>query len=115
LPDERLSLNNLTKPSEDKLTAIRPQRLPNLKLVMSESHLLTPIDLTFKEGPLARSLASAHPDGRRANSGGHDTPMLCSGMHWGRQAISRNVKLCLSRCGMQWMPILPKCVRALKL
>jgi hypothetical protein len=44
--------------SEDKLTAIRTQRLPNLKLVMSESHLLTPINLTFKEGLLARSLAS---------------------------------------------------------
>jgi hypothetical protein len=36
--------------SEDQLTAIRTQRLPNLKLVVSESHLLTPIDLTFKEG-----------------------------------------------------------------
>jgi hypothetical protein len=31
-----------------------------------------------------------------ANCGGHHTPMLCSGMHWGCQAVSRNVKLCLS-------------------
>jgi hypothetical protein len=31
----------------DKLTAIRTQRLPNLKLEVSESHLLTPVDLTF--------------------------------------------------------------------
>jgi hypothetical protein len=28
---------------EDKLTAVRTQRLPNLKLEVSESHLLTPI------------------------------------------------------------------------
>src|SRR5262245_41859717 len=36
--------------SEAKLTAVRTERLPNLKLVLSESHLLSPIDLTFKEG-----------------------------------------------------------------
>jgi outer membrane protein len=36
--------------SEDKLTAVRTKRLPALKLALIESHLLTPIDLTFNEG-----------------------------------------------------------------
>jgi outer membrane protein TolC len=36
--------------AEDQLTAIRTQRLPELKLVVLESHLLAPIDVTFKEG-----------------------------------------------------------------
>jgi hypothetical protein len=31
------------------------------------------------------------------NSGGHHAPMLCSEMHSDYQAVSRNVKLCLSR------------------
>jgi outer membrane protein len=36
--------------SEDKLTAVRTKRLPSLKLALIESHLLTPIELTFNEG-----------------------------------------------------------------
>jgi outer membrane protein len=36
--------------SEDKLTALRTKRLPSLKLALTESHLLTPIDLVFNEG-----------------------------------------------------------------
>jgi outer membrane protein TolC len=65
--------------SEDKLTAVRTKRLPSLKLALIESHLLTPIDLTFNEGAFGTFRATGPiPAGRTTlqTSAGFKTDIL---------------------------------------